>query len=270
MPDLSPARVRLQRELLRARDVAGLSGRALADRVGTSQGTIWRFENGRTMLSLPRVEAWLAACGVTGAERRRLLDLAEQVHAETRPWRDLLDDAGHLQEVARRREADAALVQNFQPTIIPGLLQTPEYARRVFELGRTRDVATAVAARVERQQVLYSGTARFEFVIAERALRADLGRPSVLAAQRDRVMSLAQLDTVSVAVLPDAAAVMPWHNFIVWVDDEGGRYVTTELVHGAQELHDDRDVAVYVDLWERLWAVAVTGGAAVDLIRSLG
>ena len=270
MPELSPARLRLHRELQRVRELAGLSQYGIADRLSTSQGTVWRFEHGRAMLAMPKIETWLAACGVAGPERRRLLDLAEQVHGETRPWRDLLDDAEHLQEVARRREAGAVLVQNFQPTIVPGLLQTPEYARLVFETGHTRDVSAAVAGRIERQQVLYSGRVRFEFALAERALRADFGEPAILAAQRDRIVSLAQLDSVAVAVVLDTATVLPWHNFIVWTDAEGDRYVTTELVHGAQELHDDRDVKVYLDLWGRLWGAALVGDDAVELIRSLG
>lgn len=270
VPELSRARVRLQQELQRARELAGLSGYTIAERVGTSQGTVWRFEHGRALLALPKIEAWLAAAGVTGSERTRLLDLAEQVHAETRPWRDLLEGADHLQEAARQREQETALAQNFQPTVVPGLLQTPEYARRVFELGKTRDVAAAVAGRIERQQIIYGETARFEFMLAERALRADFGQPAVLAAQCDRVISLAKLESVTVTVVPEGAAVLPWHNFIIWTNDEGGRYVTTELVHGAQELHDDRDLATYLDLWERLWSAAAVGDDAVALIRSPG
>lgn len=266
MPDESAARIRLRQELTRARDLAGISGRTMADRIGLSQGSVWRFEQGQQLLAMPKIRAWLDAAAVESDRRAWLLTLAEAVHGETRPWRDLLDTDDHLQEAARRRERAATLVQGFQPTIIPGLLQTPEYARRVFTLGRTRDVEAAVAARVERQQVLYDGTARFEFAIAERALRADLGVPALLAPQRDRVASLAGLDAVTVTIVPDSVAALPWHNFVVWTDAEGERYVTTELVHGAQELHDERDVAVYLELWQRLMREAVTGDEALAML----
>lgn len=229
----------------------------MAKALGVRQATIWRIDHGRQLPSMPRVRAWLEAAGVDEAERIRLLDLAEAAHGETRPWRDLLGDGEHFQDVARGREERAVLVRNFQPTVAPGLLQTPEYARLVLDLGHTADVEAAVAGRVRRQQILYAGTCRFEFALAERVLRADYGAPEVLSAQLDRIRSLARLDTVDVVVVPESAPVLAWHNFILWTDVDGDRFVTTELVHGAQELRDELDVAVYVEVWERLLAAAV-------------
>lgn len=239
------------------RDLAGISGHAMAKALGVRQTTIWRIDHGRQLPSMPRVRAWLDAAGVGEAERSRLLDLAEAVHGETRPWRDLLGDREHFQDVARGREKQATLIQNFQPTVAPGLLQTPEYARLVLGLGHTTDVDAAVAGRIQRQQILYAGTCRFEFAIAEPVLRADFGEPQVLAAQRDRIRSLAGLDSVRVLVVPHSAPLLAWHNFILWTDVDSDRFVTTELVHGAQELRDEQDVAVYATLWEHLLGVAV-------------
>jgi len=103
-----------------------------------------------------------ARCGRRARQRRQLLELAEAAHGETRPWRELLhDDVTHLQHEAQHRERDAVAVSNYQPTIVPGLLQTPEYARAVLELGRTRDVDAAVATRIERQQLLHEESHRF-------------------------------------------------------------------------------------------------------------
>ncbi len=269
MPEESRARARLRTELLRARDLTGLSGRTVADRIGSTQGTVWRFEHGKALLPIPKIEAWLDACNVRGEDRRRLLELAETVNSETRPWRDLLAEDGHLQEFARLQEQDVALVQNFQATIIPGLLQTPEYARRVLTLGRTSDVAGAVAVRVERQQVLYDAAARFEFVISERALRATLGAADVLAAQLDRVVSLSRLPAVTVVVVTDDVEALPWHSFILWTGDDQGQYVTTELVHGSQEISDPESVGMYAALWESLWSAALFGDDARQVLERI-
>lgn len=250
---------------------AGLSGRALADKVGVRQATISRVERGHTLPSIKIVKAWLTAVGADEADRERLLDLAEAVHGETRGWGEMLGDAGHNQDEVRRREVEIVLARNFQPSVVPGLLQTPEYARAVLRVGRTTNVEAAVATRVERQQALYEEGRRFQFLIAEQVLHWPVGGDQVLAAQRDRLVSLARLRSVELSVVPAVAAVVvPWHNFVLWDTADSGRYVTTELFHGAQEIADSESVALYVDVWERLWSAAVHGDEATELIRRLG
>lgn len=264
-------RDRLRAELQRHRLRAGLSGRALADAVGVRQATVSRVERGHTLPSLKMVGAWLAAVGADEVDRERLLDLAEAVHGETRGWEELLSHAGHTQDEARHREMETVLARNFQPSVVPGLLQTPEYARAVLRIGRTTDVERAVATRIERQQALYEEDRKFHFLIAEQVLHWPIGGQEVLVAQRDRLASLARLRSVELAVVPAAATVLvPWHNFVLWDTADGERYVTTELFHGAQELTAAASVALYVEVWDRLWASATHGSEAVELIRHPG
>lgn len=264
----SPRRDRLRGELQRLRNLAGLSGRAMAGRLGATQATVSRIERGETLPAMPVVRAWLDAAGAEETERDRLLDLAEAVHAETRGWGELLGDVGHAQRDAQRRESESTVVRNFQPTVVPGLLQTPEYARAIMSIGRTKDVTAGVATRIERQQVLYEDERRFTFLIEENVLRWPVGSPDVVAAQRDRLVSLSRLKTVELAILPATVAVAaPWHNFIIWEPQDGHPYVTTELVHGAQEVGDPESVQLYLTLWERLWGAAAVGEDAVSLIQ---
>src|SRR5690606_40267087 len=63
---------------------------------------------------LPVVRAWLELCGADDPTRKRILELAEAAHGETRPWRELLREERHLQGVARERETAAVRVRNFQ------------------------------------------------------------------------------------------------------------------------------------------------------------
>lgn len=270
MAEPSRLRALLAKELLRVRDLAGLSGREMARRLGISQPKMSRIDRGRSLPSVPLVERWLSEGGADEDTRERILALAEAAHGETRPWGDLLGDRSHLQDEARQQNAAARLVRNFQPTVIPGLLQTAEYARSVLALGHTADRTAALAARLERQQVLHEPDRRFEFVIAESVLRWVPG-PRALAGQIDRLLSLATLESVEVAVLPaSAAVVVPWHNFIIREPADGSPiYVTTELFHGAQEINDVASVAIYVKAWERLASVAVWSGHAQDLLARI-
>lgn len=273
MAELSPRGQRLRRELMYVRDRAGLSGRALAKALGTNQGKIWRIDDGRQLPTLKLVERWLDACEVEEPKRQQVLDLAEAAHGETRPWGELLTGVTHLQGVAQERESAAATVRNFQPTIVPGLLQTPEYAARVIPLADHAggiDHEAALATRLQRQQILYEEGHRFQFLLVETALRWSTAMGDIGPAQLDRIVSLSRLATVDVAVIPSGHdVVVPWHNFVLLEPVDDDPYVVTELFHGEQKITTAEQVEVYRGLWERMWKAATHGDAAVELIRSL-
>lgn len=269
MAEPSRPRRLLANELLRLRELAGLSGREIARRTGVSQPVVSRIDRGLALPAMPVVVRWLTECGADDDTQVRVLALAEWAHGETRPWKDLIEGRAHLQDDARDRNDASRVVRNFQPTIIPGLLQTAEYARAILSLGRT-DVAQAVAARISRQEVLHQPGRRFQFLIGEHALSWSPGRRA-LAGQLDRIVSLVTLESVDVAILRgDTAPVIPWHNFVLREPADGSPvYVTTELFHGAQEILAADSVAIYTDAWDRLWKDAVHGDEAVELLRRL-
>jgi transcriptional regulator with XRE-family HTH domain len=266
-------RSRLAKELLRLRDLAGMSGRDMARRTGVSQPTMSRIDRGMALPSMQVVRTWLDACDADADTRQRVLALAEAAHGETRPWRSLLNEELHLQTQAQQRDAAAALIRNFQPTVLPGLLQTAAYAQAILALGRSKDVAAAVATRLERQKVLHEPGRRFQFLLAEHVLRWPPA-PGALAGQADRLLALVTAPSVEIAILPDtvSAGVVPWHNFVLREPAGGGPVtVSTELVLGAQDdITDPESVGVFEQLWERLWAAAAHGGEAVELIRQSG
>lgn len=272
MPDKS-RRERLRAELVQLRLRSGIGGRPMGKAIGASQGTVYRIEHGESLPSVPYVRKWLDAVTATGVavDRDRILDLAEAVQAETRGWEELLGDTGHAQDEAFNLEAEARRVRNFQPTVVPGLLQTPEYARALFSIGRTSDVGSAVARRMERQQRLYEPGRQFVFLIAEQVLRWPLGGAPVLAAQLDRIVSLSRLDAVEIAVLPSSATVAAvWHNFILWEFDTEPTRVTAELVDGEHDSNKDDSVALFETVWVKVWEAALHGDAAMDLVRGIG
>jgi hypothetical protein len=259
-------------ELRKLRSLAGLSQRVLVEALRSSQAGVSRIEHGETLPTRGQVISWLRTCGTDDQDvRDRVLGLADAAHSETRPWTEMLPGGvSHLQGVAGEREKSATLIRNCQLTWLPGLLQTAEYARLVIEQTdpeSERDTSAALAARLQRQQILFEKGRRFEFLIAETALLW-APEPGVMDAQRDRLLSLATLPTVEIAVLPVRRAGPPaWHSFIIFQAADGSTLVATELIHGGQEIADPDAVRRYVTLWDRLWEAAATGDQALDLIR---
>lgn len=163
----------------------------------------------------------------------------------------------------------AKLIRWFEVAIIPGLLQTPGYARcfveeNIREYGFPEDQADAdVAARMRRQDVLYEQGREFRFVIYEAALLTRIGPQDVMAAQLDRMLNLAGLPQISLAVIPFAArlAITPLHGFALLDDSVIYETYAAEVTVRAEE------AAVYGPVFDRLAGEAVTGEEARRLIR---
>jgi transcriptional regulator with XRE-family HTH domain len=275
LPD-RPSHLRLQlaAELRTARNLAGVNQRDLAAELSVSQSLVSRAERGERLLSRPVVAAWLRTVDASTDVRQRVLDLTEAAHTESRTWSDLLASQQHLQHVSEGRNAAARTVMDFAPTVLPGLLQTAEYARHVIplaDLASRVDHDAALAARIRRQEVLRRPGRDFRFLITERLLHWEPG-PGTLTPQLAHLVATAELDTVRIGVLPEAyAGVLSWHNFVVRRPADGSSpYVATELFHGDQTIDDPESVALYLDAWERMWTAAATGDDAVRLIRAAG
>jgi len=265
-------RTRLGAELRSLRMLAGLSGQALAREVGTSQKTVSRIERGESLPDLPQVTAWARSTGA--ADRLTILTgLLEAAINEVTAFRGKPGGLASFQPEIRELEAVSGTVRNFQAGIIPGLLQTPGYARRVFELAGVGDLAAAVAVRLERQQALYDEKRRFEFLLTEAALRWRPGPPEMLAAQLGQVAALATLETVELGVIPAGAEMhaITRCSFIVYEDRTDGEppVVAVETPHALLYAGDPADIEVYRGQLALFRRSALTGSEAVEFVRGL-
>lgn len=272
-----PSRVQQQLagELARLRSLAGLDQRQIATHVGVSQATVSRIERALKLPTLKNVITWANACGASAEVGERITALTEAAHTQIETWRELASQSSHLQDAVRTNEAGAATLRNYSPIVVPGLLQTADYARRVLSLTDITgqlDLAAGVEGRLRRQESLHDPTHRFEFLITEAALRLKLGTPSGHAAQLDRIVSLSTLDNVSVGVLPnDGSAVgLPFHGFVIY-DDRGEEdpFVIVEMVHGYVTITEPHAVALYRDMFRRLNDTAVIGADAAALTQRI-
>lgn len=273
--EASPQRVRLAAMLRRLRQDAGLSGAALARLIGASQPKVSRIELGQMVPSTSDVERWADHTGASAETQAELLELVEAVATEAVAWRRRLRlGLVALQQETAELEASAGVIRTFQPVLVPGLLQTPRYAQAVYEAmhtaGRT-DIAAAVAARMNRQDILYDRSKRFEFVLAEAGLRWVIGSREVLLGQLDRLGQMATLPNVTLGVVPQAAEGMPWHThgFTIFDEREGGPVVHVETLTSALNVRDPEDVARYLEAFEKLMAAAVTGPALGEFLERL-
>jgi transcriptional regulator with XRE-family HTH domain len=271
-----PKRQRLAAELLRLRDRSGLSGRALAPLVGISQSKVSRIEAGTTTPSVREVTRWADAVGTTVEVRAELESLTEAVLTEVHTWRALLRHRSHLQDDIGAREAAARRVLTFQPSIVPGLLQTADYASKVFSFFQLPyappDIAAAVAGRLNRQAVLHRG-GQFEFVVTESALRWRPGAPRLLIAQLERLSSLSTSESISFGIIllrDEAIAAIP-HGFVIYEDAEGdaNTYVTVETIHANVDVTEPADVLLYQEQWSLLHRMAIFADDARQFVALL-
>ena len=273
--EASPQRARLAAALRELRTAAGLSGEALGREIGASQSKVSRLELGQLVPSAGDVERWAKATGASAEQRAQLLELVEAVTTEAVAWRRRLRRGlVGLQQETAELEASAGTIREFRPLLVPGLLQTPAYARAVYEAMHTSgrsDVPEAVAARMNRQAILYREGQRFEFVLTEAGVRWRLGPPELMLAQLDRLGQVATLPNVSLGIIPLGAEVPAWHShgFVLFDDREGGPVVHVETLTSALNVRSPDDVGRYLEAFKRLEAASVTGPDVRALLEQL-
>jgi transcriptional regulator with XRE-family HTH domain len=273
------ARHRLAAELRQLRGLAGVSGRELAQRIRISQSKVSRIESGTALPSLPETLAWADATGASRKARELLATLTEAAFTEVNPWREALATKSHVQDEISEREAKARTIRAFDSATVPGLLQTAEYARRVFslsEMSYSEDgLASAVAARLRRQLALYEEDKQFHLLISEAALRWRPGPARVLLAQVDRIATVSTLDNVTIGLLlySREMTACPAHSFAIYEENEDGdsnAYAEVETTHANLIVSHPADVALYQRKWAMLSQTAIFQDEAREFLTRLG
>jgi transcriptional regulator with XRE-family HTH domain len=275
--ELSARRQELGAALRRLRKNAGLSGEEMAAAVGISQSQVSRMELGQQIAASMVVDKWVRAARASDTERAELLGIAEAAAAEMVSWRKaMVRGLARLQEDSRELEATAATILNFQTAGVPGLLQVPEYARRTFATesqASEAEIAAAVAARMNRQVIVYTGSKNLVFIMTESAVRWRLGPESLIRAQIEKIIGVADLENVTIGIIPQATEADVWHDhgFNILDDrgDAGDPVVHVETLTRGLTITDPADVAAYKDAFARLRELAVTGPDVQSLLRQI-
>ncbi|OBA62172.1 DNA-binding protein [Nocardia sp. 852002-20019_SCH5090214] len=263
------ARKALGQRLREIRRRAGVSGRDLARVSGWHESKVSKIEYGRIKPSDADIRAYVEHTGAND----QLDDLLATVHNIDAAYMEYRRQ--HAAGLKRGQQKSVRLAERstrmriYQPAIIPGILQTADYAeailRHVVDFYRLPDdIDDAVAKRLERQQFLYRGDRKFHVLIAEQALYTTVGSPSVMVGQMDRLLAVQGLSRVLLGIIPARSGPpMQTTNFVIF----DSRMVTVEAITAELTITQPQEIAVYARAFELLAAQAATGDAARALIN---
>jgi hypothetical protein len=191
--------------LRRAVDKAGLNGVQAAYELGWSTSKVSRLLSGKRGGNEVEVSALLAVCKVKGKERGRLLALCQEQH--TPGWFQQHGSRLPKQVLTLIDHEDKAIaISEFQAMLVPGLLQTGDYARAVISHNvnvPAEEVEERVAARLARQSLFSrERPAQFTFYLHEALLRLPIGGPAVMSDQLHHLLRMSVRSYVTLRVLP--------------------------------------------------------------------
>jgi transcriptional regulator with XRE-family HTH domain len=259
----------LAERLQRMRKAAGLTGDRLAAELGWTRAKVPKIENGRQMPTEADIRAWAEASGQPDAIPE-LLGMLGDAQAIYRQWR--LGAGGHeaLQGQYDALVRGASRIRNFQIMMIPGLIQTPDYARyRALEAVRLHGadpdgVEATVAARMRRQEVLYDTRKTFTFVITDAALRYLLCPRDVMLVQLERLAAVSGFGNVSLGIIPPGVElpVAPMVGYLMADDITIVETFTSMITVSA------RESPKYAQVTDELMAESATGEEARRLVTA--
>jgi transcriptional regulator with XRE-family HTH domain len=268
---------RLAMELLRRREATGMSREEVARQLEWSTSTIFRIETGRSRPQPGNVRTLLELYGVTGAERDGLIQLTREAR-QPGWWHSFRDVLPNPYEVYIGLEAGAASIRNFEPVVVPGLLQTADYAREIFRNGprelEREDVERRVEVRLARQEILgREDRPRLWAVIDEAVIHRVVGSVSVMREQLRHLVESAQKGKTTIQVVPYRAGAHAGTigAFVIldFPEATDPDVVYVETLAGDMYLEERSDVNRYTLAFERLLAASLHPDDSVQLIERL-
>jgi transcriptional regulator with XRE-family HTH domain len=262
-------RLQLGRELRRLREVAGRSRDDAAAELECGVSKISKIETGKATLRPAEVRALLDLYNVT--DRDAVLRLAQ--YARRRSTVRVPDWAKTFVGM----EADAAEIRTYQTELVPGLLQTEDYARVVTQAADpTRDpraVERLVASRIERQQRLHSpGAPLIWAILNEAVIRRQVGDKETIGRQLLHLVELNNDSNITIQVLPFSAGAHPamGSSFVHLRlgDPPDGEVIYLEDMASADYLGRPAQIASYLAAFGMLAQMALSPTQSSFLIKS--
>jgi transcriptional regulator with XRE-family HTH domain len=265
------ARVALGVRLRDIRRDAGLSGTELARANQWLPSKVSKIERGRQTPTEDDLRRWCATCR-TPEQLPDLVATVRSIETQFAEWRRVLR-AGtkRRQEQSAKTYERARLFRIWEPAVIPGLLQTVQYATAVLSitvdfLQLPDDADEGAQARIARQQVLADEDRRFHILIGEQALATNVGGPDVMAEQLGRLLDVLRFPQIRLGVVPHNAPYrVPLHNGF-WILDAS--LVQFDTYTAEMSLVRPDEIGLYARAFERLAVLGTYGGEARAMIET--
>jgi transcriptional regulator with XRE-family HTH domain len=267
-------RRRLGAELRRRREFAGVTIESVADRMECSASKISRIETGHTSATPRDVRDMLGIYGVAGDECEELVQIAREARQKGwwHPYSTVLTGA------YVGLEAAAQSIRAYEQQVVPGLLQTEDYARAMIRAARpditAGEVERRVSVRMARQSLLTQDDSIDLWVVLDEAVVSrPVGGDTVMRAQLQRLAEAADLPNVTIQVLSfeaGAHAGMDGTFAILDFPEPGDPDVVfAENATGGLFLEKNDELRKYIFIFDHIRAAALRPEESVALIRKL-
>jgi transcriptional regulator with XRE-family HTH domain len=286
-PDPTIYRRRLRNELRNAREAAGKTQRDVAAAMDWSQSKLIRIESGAVNISTNDLRALLGHYGIDSARVGTLVDVARAAREVPR-WSIYKDVASPEYIAFLGYESSASVIRCFEPLLVPGLLQTEEYARTVISLLFSHDpqkVDPLVDLRVQRQELLVREPApSLHFIMDEAVIRRVAGGRDVMRRQLRHLQNLTEYPNVTIRIVPFEKGLYRRQRLPYWLfeflDPEDGDILYVETPRGElfvrESSPEEEDVDSPVRYLEVFWELEQiarredTLGLLQDAVTHLG
>ncbi len=270
-------RRRLALELRRLRESARLTCEEVAEQLECSASKISRVETGRVSVSPRDVRDMLEIYGVPESQREGLVQLARDSRQKGW-WHAYSDTIQPHFATYLGLESAASEIRIYEVSLIPGLLQTEEYARTVISAGMVNsphdDIERQVELRMARQPTLTrADPPKFWAVLDEAALRRRVGGSGLMRMQLEHLLDLAMLPNAAIQVIPFGGGAHPamGRPFVILVFPER---VDPDVVYlqdltSALYVEDVDEVDRYNMFFNHLRATALSFDDSAALITSV-
>lgn len=246
----SPALIALGRLVRRYRDASSILQADLAKRLGYSDGWLSNVETGQLRPRREHVTAIEQALGLPPGVLMEVYDLLE---GESLPgWmRDWLDE-----------ERRASALRAFELSLIPGLLQTPDYARAVLD-----DDEMAVNARLERQAILIGeNPPTLRCVLDETVLTRGFGDAKVMRDQLEHLVNSVS-PRLAVQIIPSGVRHEGLQGSFTIATADGADVAYVETVVRGLVTSNRDDITCLIDVWESIRTCTLSQRESIELIK---
>jgi hypothetical protein len=252
---------------------AGLSGRVLAAVTGQHYTRVSKIENGVQPPTDQDIRDWCRAC----TAEEQIADLIATARAVESAYLEFRRQArAGMRRVlgahTTRRYEHTSVFRIYEHNAIPGLFQTAAHSAAMLSfwigfLEVPNDLDAAVAARAERQRVLYQRGKQFSVVLEEQALRTWFGTAEVQEEQLRRLLEVMSMPAVSLGIIPLMTERTGVASAGFWIFDTS--IVALEIPTASIEVTRPQEIELYTRMFDHLKATAVYGPAARALIAKV-